>query len=439
MIKPLRTLFSRPSKPPHPKASLRFLMFSMSLLFVFYKYVLEVSPSILEKPLIKELHINATLFGHIAASYYYAYMVMQIPAGILIDSFGPRIVTTIGLTICGLGALLFGISQNLFLISLARFLMGSGAVFAILNTMKISTNWFPAKQFSFLFGLTLTLGIFGAIFSQTPLAYLTNIFGWRFSFMNLAIFGFIFALFFFLTVRNHPPHKAYDVTPKTQGKVKLSAALLHTLKRRQTWILSFYSGLAFTPMLSFAGLWGVSFIETKYLLKVTEASFFTSLAFIGFAIGAPILGWYSSFVGKRKPILFIGTLMAWILICLVTYAPPLPLPIFAIILFFMGFFLSGSLLSFAIIHEINIPLMTATAIGIMNTFDAFFGAVTDPFIGFFLDFFGKIETQEAIASFSISNFQRALTILPTYLLIALILSFFIKETHCIQTIEEKTS
>ena len=423
---------------PHPKAIHRFLMFSISVLFVFYKYILEVSPSILTNHLMEEFHIDAALFGHIAASYYYAYTIMQIPGGILIDSFGPRIITTLGLILCTFGALLFGLSQNLFLTSLARFLMGSGAVFAVLNTLKICSNWFPARQFSFLIGLTLTLGTLGAVFGQAPLSHFIHLFGWRLSFVNLSIFGFIFAFAFYLIIRDAPPHKAYNVTPKTEEKIKLSVALLHILKRKQTWILSFYSGLAFAPVLSFAGLWGVSFIETNYLLDKNSASFLTSLVFIGFAIGAPILGWYSSFIGKRKPLLFMGTSVSLILLCIAIYSPPLPLSLLATILFLLGFFISGFLLSFTIIHEINIPLMTATAIGIMNTFNALVGAVTDPLIGIFLDLFKKDTNITNIASFSTSNFHIALTILPIYLIIALILCFLIKETHGVQTVKEQT-
>lgn len=422
---------------PHPKPVYGWVIFIISVLFVFYKYILEVSPSIMTKQLMSEFKLDAAVVGHVAASYYYAYTIMQIPGGLLIDTFGPRKTTTVGLLCCALGALLFGYSQNVFLMASSRFLIGIGATFAILNIFKINSNWFPAHKFALLAGLTLTLGILGAVFGQAPLSHLINFIGWRQSFIDLAIFGFIFSAIFFLVVRDKPRHPAYDVTPPTQGKVKLSVALLHTIKRGQTWVLSIYSGLSFAPVLSFAGLWGVAFIEAKYHVDRTTASFLTSLIFIGFAVGAPLFGWYSSFIGKRKPVMFWGTLIAFILLTLAIYLPPIPFFLYAILQFFIGFSISAFLLSFSVIHEINVPLMTATAIAIMNTLNALFGAITDPLIGWFLDLTKHTPLQDGTPTFSLNDYHLSFAIMPLYLLICVILLKFIKETNCIQTVQDK--
>lgn len=416
---------------PHPRPAYGWVIFAISVLFVFFKYVLEVSPSIMTKQLMSEFKIDAAMVGHVAASYYYAYTIMQIPGGLLIDAFGPRRTTTLGVLACSFGALLFAFSESIFLISLSRFLMGIGATFAILNTFKINSSWFPAKRFALLAGLTLTLGTLGAVFGQAPLSHLIQFLGWRQSFVDLAIFGFIFSGIFYLFVRDKPNHPAYDVTPPTRGKVKLSDALRHTIRRGQTWILSIYSGLSFAPVLSFAGLWGVSFIEVKYHIDRTTASFLTSLVFIGFAIGAPLFGWFSTYIGKRKPFMFLGTSLSLVLMTFAIYSPPLHFIFFAVILFLIGFFISAFLLSFSVIHEINVPLMTATAIGIMNTVNGLFGALSDPLIGIFLDL------SRSGSFFSVTDYYFALAILPTYLLVCLFLLFFTKETHCIQTLEDK--
>jgi len=418
---------------PHPKALYGWVIFAISVLYVFYKYILEVSPSILTNQIRDEFHVDEFIIGHIGASYYYAYAIMQLPSGLLVDTFGPRRTTTLGILCCSLGALLFGYSQSIFMMSFSRFLMGLGATFAILNTFKLNSNWFPSHRFAFLAGVTLTLGTLGAVFGQNPLEKLVNTLGWRQSFIDIALFGIAFALLFFILVRDKPPHRAYDVTPPTKGKVKIRIALLHIIRRSQTWIVCLYSGLSFTPVMSFAGLWGVQFIMVKYHLSKSEASFLTSLIFIGFAIGAPFYGWLSSYIGKRKPIMFLGSTISLILLTLVIYLPPLPYLLFASLLCLTGFFISGFLLSFSVIHEINVPLMTATAVGIMNTFNALFGAITGPLIGFFLDFGNAASRTQS----TLGDYNLALLVLPAYLLTSLILLFFIRETNCIQTLEDK--
>ena len=89
------------------------------------------------------------------------------------------------------------------------------------------------------------------------------------------------------------------------------------------------------------------------------------------------------------------------------------------------------------IHESNIPMLTASAIGIMNTMNGLFGAITDPLIGFILDL-GLGRKGFNIHVFTSKDFEIALSFLPIYLIICFCLLFFIKETYCKQRKERKT-
>lgn len=70
-----------------------------------------------------------------------------------------------------------------------------------------------------------------------------------------------------------------------------------------------------------------------------------------------------------------------------------------------------------------------TAIAVVNTFYAFFAAISQSLIGVFLQLGQKIEHSQG---YSIHDYQISLIRLPVYLLIALIFSFFIKKTCCKQ-------
>ena len=106
-------------------------------------------------------------------------------------------------------------------------------------------------------------------------------------------------------------------------------------------------------------------------------------------------------------------------------------------LMFSGEHSSLTLLSFSVIHEINVPLMTATAIAIMNTLNALFGAITDPLIGWFLDLTKHSPFHDGSPTFSLPDYHLSFAIMPIYLVVCLILLKFIKETNCIQTVEDK--
>jgi MFS family permease len=155
-----------------------------------------------------------------------------------------------------------------------------------------------------------------------------------------------------------------------------------------------------------------------------------SWIFIGFAVGAPLLGWLSDTIGKRKPIMMFGTLLATACLMVTIYSAVLETKSIGILLFLFGFGASGFFISFAMIREIFPLVLTATVLGFMNTFDSICEAISEPFVGMFLDLGWNGALVNGVHQFSTAGYKWALTLLPIYLTIAFIVLIFIKETHC---------
>jgi len=401
----------------------------LSALFMFYKYALEVSPSVMTGTLMKAFDISGVALGNLAACYFYAYLIMQIPAGLLLDKFGPRKVTTLAIAVCAFGSFLFGSAETLWVAGVGRFLTGTGAAFAAVNCLKLIANWFPQRNFAFMAGLMMSVGMLGAVGGQAPLAAFVEAMEWRYAMSAIGIAGLILGVIFWCVVRDKSPsHGAV----KSLGSPKLSVgkSLKQILKNPQAWWLSAYSGFAFAPVMVFGGLWGVSFISEAFHLTQGIAAQAVSLIFIGFAVGAPVFGWYSDWLGKRNVVMFWGTLVSLLSISLVIYAPGDSYYFLTFLLFLFGFSISSFLLCFTMIREINAPILAATAIGFMNAFDALFGAVSDPLTGKFLDLSWNGTLVDGVRTFSVDAYKLAFLALPIYLIIAMILIRGIKETHC---------
>lgn len=400
----------------------------LSSLFMFYKYALEVSPSVMTKHLMSAFNIDGAQLGNLAACYFYSYMIMQIPAGILLDKFGPRKTTTLAIGICAAGAICFAQANSLVVAEIGRLLMGIGASFGALNCLKLIANWFPAKRFAFMAGLMMTLGMLGAVGGQAPLSAFIELLGWRSAIEVISIVGFILAGLFWLVVRDAPPHHiSYSLTPKKQS---LFTSCKEVFSNPQGWWLSIYSGLAFAPVSVFGGLWGVPFLAQYYNVSHTVAANHVSLIFIGFAIGAPLCGWFSDLIGRRKIVMVVGTIFALVACSLIIILPPMPTAILCLLMFSFGFFISSFLLCFTMIREINAPILAATAVGFMNAFDALFGAVSDPLTGKFLDLGWKGAMEEGARVFPTDVYKMALLTLPLFLGIAILTLIFIKDTYC---------
>jgi MFS family permease len=414
-------------KLAHPVRA--WMIWLLSAFFMFYKYALEVSPSVMTSTLMKDFDMSGVGVGNLAACYFYAYLLLQIPAGLLIDKFGPRKTTTLAIALCAGGTLLFAGADSFFMAGVGRFLTGIGAAFAAVSSLKLIANWFPLKQFAFMTGLMMTLAMLGAVGGQAPLAAFIAAMEWRQALMLIGAGGLVLALLFWCVVRDTAPSQIREKTSSFR-KITLWDSLKQICKNPQSWWLSIYSGLAFAPVMVFGGLWGVSFTAEAYELSLNTAAQFVSLIFIGCAVGAPVLGWLSDWLGRREVVMFWGTLLAFITLSLVIYAPTFSLYTLAVLLFLFGFAISSFLLSFTMIREISLPMLAATAIGFMNTFDAFVGGFTDPLTGVFLDLGWDGLVIEGVRVFSASTYKVAFLTLPAYLVIALLTMLKIKETYC---------
>lgn len=401
----------------------------LSAIFMFYKYAIEVSPSVMTTTLMKTFHVGGVELGNLAACYFYAYLLLQIPAGLLLDKFGPRKTTTLAIALCAIGSLVFAGADTLFMAGVGRFLTGIGAAFAAVNCLKLIANWFPFRQFAFMAGLMMTMAMLGAVGGQAPLAAFIQKMEWRSAIELLGVAGLILALIFWIVVRDKAPDHVREIHI-VPTKISFFESIKIIFGNPQSWWLSIYSGFAFAPVMVFGGLWGVSFITEAFDLTHNLSAQMVSLVFIGFAMGAPVFGWFSDWIGRRRIVMLWGTLLSLIALSLVIYAPSISVYSLAFLLFIFGFAISSFLLCFTMIREINFPLLAATAIGFMNAFDALLGALSDPLTGKFLDLQWDGRMVEGARVFSVSAYQTVFLTLPIYLLISLLTLLKIKETHC---------
>jgi len=400
------------------------LIISLCSAFLFYKYILQIFPSIITEQLMQEFQLNGTGLGNLAGTFYYSYMVTQLFVGFLLDKYSCRWLTSISIFSCALGIFLFAQCHSMWSACLARSLMGVGVAFATVSYMKMAAVWFPPRQYAFVSGLLASAAMAGAVFGQAPMAYIVGEFGWRYSLSIVGLVGIALAIVFLTLVRDNPSSLSSSPVEKSSLKLK---DFLTVFKNKQNWLLTLYGGLAFSPIAVFGGLWGNPFLEQAYALTKTESASAISLVFIGLGVGSPLLGFLSDYLNNRKHVMLGSTLVSCVAITAVLYCHPLPTLILSALLFTFGFGLGAFMLVFAIGKEINSLLLTASVIAMINTSDAILDGVTEPFIGRLLDYFWDGTLKNGVHLFSLHSYHLALSVLPIYLLTACVLLFWLKE------------
>lgn len=155
------------------------LVIALAAAFLFYKYILQVSPSIMTEELMHIFQIQGTGLGNLAASFFYSFLLAQLFVGVLLDRYSPRLLTTLAILLCAIGIYIFSKAHSLNIAICSRVLIGVGAAFATVSYMKMTSLWFKPNQFAFVGGLLATAAMLGAIAGEVPLSFAVNTFGWR--------------------------------------------------------------------------------------------------------------------------------------------------------------------------------------------------------------------------------------------------------------------
>jgi len=268
----------------------------------------------------------------------------------------------------------------------------------------------------------MAMGMAGGVFGQAPLRLAVEASDWRTTMLVLAAGGFAIALAAWLTVR--------DRSHGAGGVGDLFSGLRIVTRHRQTWLIAL-AGLGSTaPLLGFAGLWGVPFLETAYGLPRTSAATLTSLMIAGWGIGAPFFGWLSDRVGRRRLPLFAGLALETIALSLLIFISDLPVAALAGLNFLVGFFGSSQIVCYALIKEIHPSYLRGTGIGFVNAMATGAGALFQPLMGFVLDLAWTGRMSAGAPDYDASAYRVALSVLVAAVLAALSCVLAIRETYC---------
>ncbi len=423
--------------PPITSATRPWMIWGLVVLFYFYDNMLQVSPGVMTNELMRDLHVDGFALGNLAAFFFYAYAPTQIPVGMLLDRYGPRLLVTLATLTCVIGAYVFSSAGSVYTAQIGRLLIGFGSAFAAVSCMKLAATWFPLERFSFLTGLMVTAGLTGSIVGEKPLALLVQSHGWRFTIFCFVISGIVIALLVWCLVRDAPKHmaKPADIEEYSTAKHMIRGLKL-VVKQPQSWIVAIYGGLMFAPTSIFGALWGVPFLMQTHHISAPDAAGINIMLYAGWAVGSPLSGIVSDRLKKRKPTLYFASLGSLVAITLVIYIPTLSMSTISVLLFLFGFFSSGFLPSFSIMREISITSVTATALGFMNMFNMIGGALGQPLVGKLLDRGWDGSMIDGARIYSVSNFHSAMAILPVMIAVSLFMLPLVKETNC-RSIEDE--
>jgi MFS family permease len=388
-------------------------------LYYFYQYALRSAPSVMMPQLTEAFAVDALGLSAIVGMFYYAYSPFSLVAGAAIDRFGARRIIPIGAALVGVGALLFG-TGSVAAANVGRFLQGAGGVFALVGAVYLVTKNFPASMAASFIGATQMFGMAGGSAGQFLVGpMIKHGLSWAQFWIYAGLLGLAISacLFAFL-----PKEEAKPASSRSAGWAGVLRSLKLVFLNPQSILCGLISGLIFIPTTIFGMTWGVRFLQEARGREYDAAVMLAATVPLGWMIGCPLLGFISDRLGRRKPVIFAGSLGVLLVLAWVLFGNPAILrgPAVGILL---GIASGAAMLPYSVIKEANPPELGGSATGVINFINFTFSALLGPVFGSRL-----LEVSEGSDVMSLAHYQAGFKPLLYGIVLALILTGFLRET-----------
>jgi sugar phosphate permease len=351
-------------------ARARWRILVVPALLYFLSYFHRVAPVVVAGDLMAAFAVSAATLGALSAIYPYCFAAMALPGGSLTDFLGARRTLTLGGLSMSAGSVIFGLAPGFAVAFAGRLLVGLGASVILIAWLRLATEWFRPEEFGTVAGAAQSVGSIGALAGTTPLALLVEQVGWRHGFVTVGATTALLSAACLLTVRDRPPGRHGEEPPARRaepGLREILAGIPSVILNPRSWTVGLISGGIYGGFAAFVGLWGVPYLTQVYAMPRVQAANLVALAAVGLLVGAPLIGWLSDRLERRRvPLMTISGLnvLTWVALA----APPSPITpgFMPLVCFLIGLGSAVVVLVFAAIREVNDPRCVGIALGFHN-------------------------------------------------------------------------
>jgi MFS family permease len=260
------------------------------LLFVFsgIAYIDRVNMSVAAKPIAGELGLSPIALGYLFSSFLWAYVLMMLPGGRLIDRWGAHAVAGVTTAIWSIAQMATGASVGVMTMLLTRLGLGIGeAPFAPIVYRSVRA-WSPYTERGTATAVIGAGGSLGPAVGAPLVAWLIQVLSWRWSFVITGALGFVWVAVWIAAV---------STPEKTKWLPELERQ--HILAQREAGVeVPGHDGVGYMALLRCPAMWGLAvsqgclvyslylylswlpnYLQTARGLSVVDSGLYTSVPF----------------------------------------------------------------------------------------------------------------------------------------------------------------
>jgi sugar phosphate permease len=334
-----RTAVEPSARPLDPALLVRvFLPFAGGY---FLSYLFRVVNAVIAPDLAADVGVDPSQLGLLTATYLIAFAAFQLPLGILLDRFGPRVVEAVLLIFAAAGAAVFALSTSLTGLIMGRALIGFGVSACLMAAFKSYVIWFPGPVLSRINGFQMAAGGLGVLAAFAPVEFALRFTDWRGVFLGLGILCALMAVTVFTVV---PESKKKPVPEPFSRQIQ---GVGQVFKSLFFWRIAPLTMLSQAGFMAVQGLWAGPWLRDVASLDRAGAARCLSISALAMITGFIILGFVTEKLAKKGiPVLYSavsGMTVFIAVLALMTFGTPLSPPV---LMGLFGFFGTAGILSY---------------------------------------------------------------------------------------------
>jgi MFS family permease len=255
------TAHTPPAAPAAVAGSAALVLVGALISIYIVSQFLRNSIGVIAPNLAAEIGLSAGQIGMLSSAFFLTFTAVQIPLGMALDRFGPRLCLLVCAAITVVGTVVFAYARTPGELILGRALLGLGSSSAFMAPLAIYARRFPPNRFATLTGLQLGIGTLGTLIATAPLAFATSAIGWRTSFLVVGGFTFAIGALLAIIVKD-------DGRPATQHSSETLgeslAGILAILRAPSVGRLFAVNLVAYSSFALVVGLWGAPYLTHVY-------------------------------------------------------------------------------------------------------------------------------------------------------------------------------
>ncbi|UTH11367.1 MFS transporter [Macrococcoides canis] len=221
------------------KASkVRWMFALMFFLIGVIAYMDRANISYIAQPMMEDLNMNKTQFGMLASVFAAGYALMQVPAGIMAEKFGPKKMLTFALVWWSAFTILTGVVRNHGLLYTMRFLFGVGEGPMYPSNAVFNTYWFAKSEKGRASSALLAGSYFGPVIAPFVTIAIYQAFGWEAVFFIFGAIGIVIAALWAIIAKDLPEHHKM-VNEAEKAYIMENRDVVQTTKKSAPWGLFF--------------------------------------------------------------------------------------------------------------------------------------------------------------------------------------------------------